>query len=638
MESVQKTCYLYGIESEAFVEQFREMEGGEDISFVSFSKEGGLPVLDLAAISHIIVSGSIPEIKVVLEFAQDNDLSMGILPLPEQPRFAKILDLPSSPKEAFRVASIPSEKKVDMLYCNDKLVIDDIRIGNTSVLKEFEFYYPKHSFFKRLGLFWQAVRQRNILKHYTFTVATDKENSYTFSALGMIALGYNNFSWIGKVLRNKLSAVGGQQTLLILSPRSLFQYFISNPFTLFVHKWKAERIPSSWGYMKSARMEISSADEPVKVVVDDLEMTQTPIVLETQTEAIRLSVGENFWENQRAEKSDRNSVRLDGVPKDQESMTYFHRGIPFFRHASTEQYASLFSNLRNEGSINSVFVILLILATVIAALGLFIDSSSVIIGAMLLAPLMQPIVSLSMGVLRQDEDLFKNASKTVLIGVMITLSTAMLVAYLTPIRELSSEMASRLSPTLLDMLVAIASGIAAAYVKNDEKISSSLAGVAIAVALVPPLAVSGIGLGWGDWTMFILALLLFVTNLIGIVLAGAITFLVLGYAPIRVAKKGIMIWTIIAVMITIPLYHSFEAMKEKSDIQSALSKVQFDINKKHVYLNKIDYRHKGKHREVRCEVIVSEKLQKEERAYLHHMISGVVGRPTEVVATFRYQL
>jgi len=572
-----------------------------------------------------------------LVLAKDNDLSVGIIPLSSQSRFSKILDLPSDPKKALAIAKVPSAKKIDMLYCNGEIVIDDLRIGNTSLLKEFEFYYPSHSLVKRLSLFWKAIRKKDILRHNSFTVKTDKEDSYTFSALGMIAMGYNNFSWIGKVLGSRLSAVDGQQTLLILSPASLFDYFVSNPLDLFIHKWKSEKIPTSWGYMKSASMEISSL-EPAKVVLDDSVTLSTPVVIETQSKVLRLSVGEKFWEHQAPGKSDRSSIKLDAVPKDSEQMEYFSHQLPLFRHASTEQYASLFSNLRHEGSINSVFVILLILATVIATLGLFINSSSVIIGAMLLAPLMQPIVSLSMGVLGQDEDLFKNGVKTVLAGVMITLLSAMLIAYLTPIRELSSEMASRLSPTLLDMLVAIASGIAAAYVKNDEKISSSLAGVAIAVALVPPLAVAGIGLGWGDWAMFMHSLLLFVTNLIGIVLAGAITFLVLGYAPLHIARRGIVTWMIIAVAITIPLYHSFESMKEKSDIQRALSQVKFDINNKNVYLNKIDYRHKGKHREVRCEVIVSEKLQKEERDYLHKLISGVVGKPTEVVATFRHRL
>ncbi len=637
MESERRICYLYAKENESFIAPFRELEESRDISFVPLMEDEDFSSLDLDAFTHLLVSGSIAETKKAMSLAQGHDLSIGVIPLPGQSRFSKILDLPSNPKEALAIAKVPSAKKIDMLYCNDEIVIDDIRIGNTSLLKEFEFYYPKHSFLKRLGLFWQALRQKDMLKHNSFTVKTDKEDSYTFSALGMIALGYNNFSWIGKVLGNKISAVDGQQTLLILSPTSLFQYFVSNPISLFMHKWKVEKIPPSWGYMKSTRMEISSV-KPAKVVIDDGKTLSTPIVIETKSEVLRLSVGGKFWEEQAPGKSDRSSIKLGSIPKDSEQMDYFSQGLPLFQHASTEQYSTLFGSLRQEASISSVFVILLTLATMIATFGLFIGSSSVIIGAMLLAPLMQPIVSMSMGVLRQDETLFKNAMKTLMIGVLIVLSTAMVISYLTPIRELSDEMAARLSPTLLDLFVAIVSGAAAAYVKNNENILPSLAGVAIAVALVPPLAVSGIGIGWADWSIFSHALLLFTTNLIGMVLAGAITFLLLGYAPIRVAKKGIVIWMFIAVLVTIPLYQSFEAMKEKSNVQTTLSQVKFKINDKNVYLNKIDYRHKGKYREVRCEVIVSEKLQKEEREYLHRMINGVVGKPTEVVATFRYSL
>ncbi len=636
MVSPQKICYIYGKEHESFIALFKEMDGSEDISFVPFAEGEVFPSHDLNVFPHLIVSGSIPEIKIVLEIAQKNELSVGIVPLPSQSRFSKILDLPSDPKEAFEIARIPATKKIDMLYCNGEMVIDDIRIGNTSVLKEFEFYYSKHSFLKRLSTFWKALRQRDMLKHHYFTVKTDKD-SYSFSALGMIALGYNNFSWIGKVLGNRLSATDGQQSLLILSPTSLFQYFVSNPFKLFIHRWKTEKIPSSWGYMKSSRMEISS-HKPTKAILDDYKTVSTPIMIETRSEALSLSVGEKFWENQTLSKNDRSSIRLGAIPKDSEQMDYFSKGIPLFQHASTEQYSSLFSNLRQEATLNSTFISLLILSTMIATLGLFIDSSSVIIGAMLLAPLMQPIVSLSMGVLRQDETLSKNAMKTVAVGTLIVLLTAMAIAYMTPMRELSDEMASRLSPTLLDLFVAMLSGVAAAYVKNDEKILSSLAGVAIAVALVPPLAVSGIGLGWADWSMSLQSLLLFATNLIGIVLAGAITFLVLGYAPIHVAKKGIVIWTIITALVTIPLYHSFEAMKEKSDIQKSLSLLNFDINHTQVYLSKIEYRSRGESAEVWCEVIVSGKLQKEDREYLHNMINRVVGKPTEVIATFRYRL
>ena len=629
--------YIYGRDSREFISDFRDIDITKDIEFVEFELDSVFPAIDLEKCSHIVVSGNIDEIKVIFDFARKNSISVGVVLLSTQSRLAKIYNLPTASTEALALAIEPCEKYIDLLYCNDRLVIDDIRIGNTSVIKEFEFYYPKQSFFKRVKLFFGAITKKGALRHYKFTIKTAKDDTHTLSALGMVALGYNNFSPISKILKDRLGATDGQHTLLILSPISLWQYFIASPISLFIHQYRGDKTPSSWGYIKSSKMEISS-NTPLKVVIDDHKSISTPITIETKCDSLRLSVGDGFWEEQNIPKSDKSSIKLTNMPKDSERIEYLSKGLPLFSHASTEQYATLFSNLRSEGSINTVFVTLLTLATMIATFGLFINSSSVIIGAMLLAPLMQPIVSLSMGVLRQDAQLFKNSIITVALGILITLITAMVIAYTIPIRELTNEMASRISPTLLDLFVAIASGVAAAYVKNDEKISSSLAGVAIAVALVPPLAVSGIGLGWGEWSMFFHSLLLFTTNLIGIVLAGAITFMVLGYAPIKVAKRGIIVWSMIAILIAIPLYHSFETMRDRSNIQRTLSDLKFYIDGKPIYLSRVEYRSSTPRNEIRCEVILSEKLTKVQRDYLKNVISKVVDRPTNIIVTFRYQL
>jgi uncharacterized hydrophobic protein (TIGR00271 family) len=234
-------------------------------------------------------------------------------------------------------------------------------------------------------------------------------------------------------------------------------------------------------------------------------------------------------------------------------------------------------------------MILLILSTMIATFGLFINSSSVVIGAMLLAPLMQPIVSFSMGVLRQDSDLEFNGAKTILWAVLAVILTAAIISLFTPIERLTVEMSGLLSPTILDLFVAIVSGAAAAYAKSNEKIIGSLAGVAIAVALVPPLAVAGIGLGWADWHMFSMAFLLFVTNLVGIVLSAAFTFTLLGFSPLKIAQKGIMIWMAIAALVAIPLYNSFETMKEDIEIQRRLANVSFSVGRHDIKLTHIQY-------------------------------------------------
>lgn len=124
-------------------------------------------------------------------------------------------------------------------------------------------------------------------------------------------------------------------------------------------------------------------------------------------------------------------------------------------------------------------------------------------------------------------------------------------------------MEGRLSPTLLDLAVAIISGIAGAYSKSHKEIMQSLAGVAVAVALVPPLSVAGIGIGRGDIEFFLQAFLLFSTNLIGITLAAAITFRVLGYSPLVYAKRGMSIVILLSVIISVPLYISYYQIVEK---------------------------------------------------------------------------
>jgi len=270
----------------------------------------------------------------------------------------------------------------------------------------------------------------------------------------------------------------------------------------------------------------------------------------------------------------------------------------------------------------------------IATFGLYINSASVIIGAMLLAPLMQPIVGVSMGLLRQDVSLLTSGAKSVGVGVLAVMFTAMFIAILLPIEPLTTEMKGRLSPTILDMFVAIVSGIAAAYAKSNEKIIGSLAGVAIAVALVPPIAVAGIGLGWGEWSMFGSAFLLFITNLVGIILAASLTFLMLGFSPVSVAKKGIFYAMTLVAIVSVPLYMSFTKMKHDIDVQKALSSFNEPIKGKEIRLENIVI--EGK--QVRCEVIASDILSKEEKSELKALIAKKVGEDVNVLVSFWYEL
>jgi len=315
-------------------------------------------------------------------------------------------------------------------------------------------------------------------------------------------------------------------------------------------------------------------------------------------------------------------IKLGSLPVSKEEMEYTQTHIPLLPHADTQRYQELFVSLREEARTTPTFVTLIILSTLLATVGLFLNSASVVIGAMLLAPLMQPIVSFSMGLLRFDMDLFWHGLRTTLGGVVLVLLASLFVTSIVPFQTMTSEIAGRLHPTLLDLLVAIVSGIAAAYAKNNRKIIGALAGVSIAVALVPPIATAGIGLGWHDFAIFSNAILLFLTNFAGIVFAAALTFMVLGFSPLKRAQKGLLISIVSLLLISIPLYFSFVQMAKDAKIREVLQKSSWQLDGKVLAFENVLISHRDNPRrlEVRCEIVAAFHLDDSSRAALKRMV------------------
>ena len=140
------------------------------------------------------------------------------------------------------------------------------------------------------------------------------------------------------------------------------------------------------------------------------------------------------------------------------------------------------------------FYLMLGLAAAIATLGLIANSSATIIGAMIIAPLMNPIVSFSYAMVKLRHQLLGKSALTLLTGIFWVILVSFLITELIGIRIASSEILARANPNLLDLAVAMASGTAGAFALTRRSIGNALPGVAIAVALVPPLCVVGIGI------------------------------------------------------------------------------------------------------------------------------------------------
>ncbi len=208
------------------------------------------------------------------------------------------------------------------------------------------------------------------------------------------------------------------------------------------------------------------------------------------------------------------------------------------------------------------FVLILTLSSSIASLGLMADSAVTIVGAMLIAPLMKPILAYAYAIVTAERILYWRALLTLSTGVLITIFVAGLAEKVLGLRGPTEQIVARTQPTLIDLGVAIAAGIAASLATVRRNVADTLPGVAIAVALVPPLCVAGICFSVQAWSLGWGATLLFAVNLTAIVFAAANVFVIEGYARLRRNSHGLLFLILIAgCVLTVPLTAALKKLR-----------------------------------------------------------------------------
>ncbi len=251
----------------------------------------------------------------------------------------------------------------------------------------------------------------------------------------------------------------------------------------------------------------------------------------------------------------------------------------FLNPLGEEEKEIVYQNMRNDANAKIDFYVLIFLASGIAFYGLLQNSPAVIIGAMLVAPLMSPMMAIGFGIVKGDVSLFKRAALTTLLGALLAVGSAAVTTELLPIDSVTDEILLRANPNILDLFIAVISGFAGAYSLSRKGLSAALPGVAISAALVPPLCVVGFGIGFGNNLIAWNALLLFTTNLAGIVVASIIVFVLLGFRPKTAKNKSlfygstsfsIIALLVIAIPLTIYTARSIAANHRLNEVRTIL--------------------------------------------------------------------
>lgn len=186
--------------------------------------------------------------------------------------------------------------------------------------------------------------------------------------------------------------------------------------------------------------------------------------------------------------------------------------------------------LIQESRLDNDFYFMLIVSTIIATAGLISGSAAVVIGGMLLAPLLTPILTLALGIVTSEKPAFFRSLYIIGKSSIIVLGISFLVSFLVNSDNLENqEIIQRTQSSLLYMYVALFSGAGAAYAWTKPNLSASLPGVAVAVAILPPLCTVGIGLSVLDKAIITGSLELFLINIIGVAISAAVVFAFLGF-------------------------------------------------------------------------------------------------------------
>lgn len=265
-------------------------------------------------------------------------------------------------------------------------------------------------------------------------------------------------------------------------------------------------------------------------------------------------------------------VWMPGLWKESSVRMNFRERFKAFKNRgkSLIQLQQLQADLLAESTPDSSYLILIVSSCAIATFGLLANSAAVIIGAMIIAPLMLPIRGLAFGALRGNVLLFRRGLVAVAVGTGLAVALAWMLGKLVGISNFGSEVLARSEPTLLDLGIAIAAGGISGYAKVQPKISESLTGTAIAVALMPPICVVGLGLSQANWHLSQGATLLYLTNLLGITLSCMLTFLLAGYASLHHARKA-LIWILtFTAILLIPLGFSFARLVRQAQPEASL--------------------------------------------------------------------
>ena len=338
---------------------------------------------------------------------------------------------------------------IDLMYCNGRPVFSSVVIGSTFLLATSKFY-KSVGFLKRTRSFLGSFLK---LRPFRLEITKKDDSKLKTAVSGIVVVPYRTDSLLSRFIPEKAFFNDGMLHALLICPRSILE-LIGYAFRSI---WQKSKLPGLGAHIKTDKIRFGGPEGELSFTEDGDSHAAGELELEIKKRHLEIVPGALLTLPEETPASNE-IFRTGALPTGEAAIELCRGKLPLLRRASTEEFKDLFQILRDNARLKGSYLVLMVLSTVLATLGLFADSAPVVIGAMILAPLMAPIISLSM------------------------------------------------------------------------------------------------------------ASLLLVTNLAGMVLAGSLTFIVLGFSPFRLATRGVFISLVIVIIFSVPLGFGFGHMIEEHNV------------------------------------------------------------------------
>src|SRR5690554_3386218 len=386
-------------------------------------------------------------IKTTLPKLAKLGCAIGFLPHPEAIQARSGYKVLKDTKKAFEEL-LNSEREVEtgILTCNEEIVLNYVVIGEmvTFLTKKSS---RKNIYYRMLRFFKYLKRLVNI-RALPFTVQVEDKTPIETAATDILIVQYAHNSVVSRIFASKELSSEKLFHTFIFTPRSVLQLTRAYIVKLLLGTGQKNKAFKFLSRLKSEDRTISSTQlfkcNINKRYTDESELMFTIVGNFNQIPSDSIQ-----YEIETKDKNSSKTFHVKNLPKGESRTEMVKKRLPFITHASSDVYAALFTQLRENARPSQNYVILMTLSVILATLGVFANSSPVIIGAMILAPLMSPIISFSMGVLRADKDLLKNSFITILVGIGVGYLFAIILTLITPINQINAEITSRIKPILL---------------------------------------------------------------------------------------------------------------------------------------------------------------------------------------------